>query len=259
MMKVLRLLAPALVTIALQSCDGILDGIYDKPSEDAAATVSGRLYVDASDWTQWHYIDLHALADSVGRDSAFNTSSLWVTKDIPVAEAPSAPAGNRGGIYTYWYDVYGVGISRYEFRNFYPTEAQESPSEWTIAVHRNNVRTNDCEAAATEYSEISQVPSGRDFLASLEYKGDKWNETDVWTIRDRMLLGLIGNQGIAVNPVLSSWLRICIPPMPPAFELNSKVFVLRLPDGTYGALQLADYQSRTGVKCCLTINYRYPL
>ena len=68
MMKVLRLLAPALVTIALQSCDGILDGIYDKPSEDAAATVSGRLYVDASDWTQWHYIDLHALAE-IGRAS----------------------------------------------------------------------------------------------------------------------------------------------------------------------------------------------
>ena len=81
----------------------------------------------------------------------------------------------------------------------------------------------------------------------------------MWIDQDRMLLGIIGNQGTAVNTVLSSWLRIEIPPMPPAFTPDSRVFVIRLGDGTMGALQLADYQSAAGVKCCLSIKYRYPL
>lgn len=261
MKKALRLAAALLTAVllpALQSCNGILGDIYDQPVDDGAPTVSGRMYIDASSWTHWHYIDLQALADSVSRDSSFNTSSLWVSMPVPTDEKVAA-ADSREGIYTYWYDVYGVGISNFEFRSFYPTEAQECPAKWTLAVHRNNVRTNDCEAAPTKYSDINDVPSERDFLASLEFKADEWNETDVWTIQDHMLSGLIGNQGIAVNPVLSSWLSVDIPPIPPAFTLNSQVFVLRLPDGTYGALQLADYQSSTGQKCCLTINYRYPL
>ena len=49
-----------------------------------------------------------------------------------------------------------------------------------------------------------------------------------------------------------------IPPMPPAFSLNNHVFILRLKDGTYAALQLENYQSSTGKKCWLTINYKYP-
>lgn len=74
-----------------------------------------------------------------------------------------------------------------------------------------------------------------------------------------MLLGIIGNQGTYINPVLSSWLLVDIPPMPPAFTLCSNVFIIRLPDDTFGALQLENYQSTEGTKCCLTINYRYPL
>lgn len=74
-----------------------------------------------------------------------------------------------------------------------------------------------------------------------------------------MLLGLIGNQGIDINSTLSSWLTIDIPPMPPAFTLDSRVYILRLDDGSLAALQLENYQSNTGTKCCLTIKYRYPL
>jgi hypothetical protein len=39
---------------------------------------------------------------------------------------------------------------------------------------------------------------------------------------------------------------------------NKHVFILRLADGTYAALQLADFISPEGKKCFLTINYKYP-
>ena len=46
--------------------------------------------------------------------------------------------------------------------------------------------------------------------------------------------------------------------MPPEFSMDSRVFVLRLNDGTYAALQLDNYLSPQGEKCFMTINYKYP-
>ena len=106
---------------------------------------------------------------------------------------------------------------------------------------------------------LDQLPDDRGYYNNLDFVPDAWNQLDVWTVQDRMLLGIVGNQGINVNPVLSGWLAMEIPPMPPVFKLCSNVFILKLADGSMAALQLQNYQSTTGTKCCLTINYRYPL
>lgn len=251
-------LTPA--ALLLVSCEGVFSGLYDEPVTTERTTVSGQLYIDASDWKKWHYIDLEALADSIGKNPAFNTSSAWVTMDIPTTEATGTKAGEETpGVYTYWYDVYGSGLSNHEFRDFTPTGPQPEPEKWSLAVHRNNLRTNGGAIAATTCTDIDKLPWTRDFMESLDFREDEWNVTDVWMNQDRMLLGLIGNQGIRVNKTGSEWLRIDIPPMPPAFTLNQTVFIIRLADGTHGAIQLADYQDAAGTKCCLTINYRYPL
>ena len=248
--------------LALQACHGILPGIYDEPPQEKDHTVAGELYIDASDWQRWHFIDLKAVADSVAADSLYNTSAAWVSMRIPAPDAEpseSLPESECPGIYTYWYDVYGAGISVNEFCTFAPSAPQPIPEKWTFAVHRNNVMTNGGEVAKTSFSSLADIPDDLSFVDGLSFEGDTWNQTDVWTIQDRMLLGLIGNQGIRINNLLSSWLRVDVPPMPPAFTLDSSVFILRLSDGSMAALQLADYQSATGTKCCLTIRYRYPL
>lgn len=242
--------------LSLQGCEGIFSGVYDEPQEKEA-TVAGQLYIDASSWNEWHYIDLKKVAAAVAADPDFNPSSEWRTFQIPVNEETMGN-DNKTGIYTYWYDVFGEGIGNNEFRNYYPTEKQPEPDEWTFAVHRNNVRTNGCAVFQTDETDIDNISLTAPIKAA-GFVSDEWNEQDVWVIQDKMLQGLIGNQGIMVNEVLSSWLRIEIPPVPPAFTLNSNVFVVRLPDNTYAALQLKNYQSQSGVKCCLTINYRYPL
>ena len=257
--QIITIVGTGAAIVLLPSCEGILPSVYDEPATNEVHTVDGRLYIDASDWLTWHYIDFDALADSVGRNPLYNTSGAWVEKPIPTDVTADATDGDRTGIYTYWYDVFGAGISNYEFRSFAPTASQPEPERWSFAVHRNNLRTNGGAIAATDLRDISSLTLTSELLESLDFVSDTWNETDVWVNQDRMLSGIIGNQGIAVNAVGSSWLRVDIPPMPPAFTLDSSVLILRAADGTYGALQLADYQSPTGTKCCLTINYRYPL
>lgn len=251
----ITLLTAGASLMTLPSCNGIMSGIYDDPPEETTETIAGQLYLDASDWTKWHYIDFRELA-SLPQDA--NPSALWQTFDVPTRRIAETD-GAKSGIYTYWYDVYGVGLSKHEFRDLRPTEPQPEPDEWTLAVHRNNVRTNGCTVAMTDFSSLDQLPSDRKFYETLDYKEDEWNETDVWVIQDRMLLGLIGNQGITVNNVLSSWLKVEIPPIPPQFTLDSRVFILRTADGEYAALQLENYQNALGTKCHLTVNYRYPI
>ena len=254
-------LAP-LATTMLSGCEGIFNGVYDEPVTETRSTSAGHLYIDASNWRQWHYIDLKALAERSASVPEFNTSSLWVTMDIPTVDISSDVSdgkNDRAGIYTYWYDVFGAGISNTEYRGFSPTESQPEPEQWTFAVHRNNVRTNGCLVAETDFTSISQLPVDSDWTAVLSFAPDEWNQTDVWTLQDRMLNGIIGSQGILINNVLGRWLRMTIPPMPPIFEINRHVFILKLPDETFAALQLEDYISSNGTKCCLSINYKYPL
>ncbi|MDE5842775.1 MAG: HmuY family protein [Muribaculaceae bacterium] len=234
----------------LSGCQGILSGVYDDLLESENLYIDGQLYIDASDWGEWHYIDL---AESYPH---------WQTYEIPCSGSTVEtvmPQSEESGIYTYRYDVFGAGISNYEFREFTPTPKQSEPADWTFAVHRNNVRTNGVGVYETSYTSIAELPDDLNRLEQLDYTEDEWNQTDVWAVQDRMLSGIIGNQGIYINSVLGEWLKMEIPPMPPAFSLNNHVFILKLKDGTFAALQLVDYMSASGTKCCLTINYKYPI
>ncbi len=248
--KFLTLSTLTLLLSSLSACHGILDDIYDDPSNDVTLK-EGQLYVDASSWTEWYYIDL------------LDTNKEWVSMSIPTEKLPTlspqpSALSPQPGIYTYWYDVFGAGLSNHEFQSFTPTAEQPEPEKWHIAVHRNNVRTNGGAAYETSYTSMSELPESSEAFADATFTPDTWNELDVWTIREQMLQGFVGNQGIRVNPVLSSWLKLEIPPVPPAFTLNNHVFIVRFDDDTYAAIQLENYQNAAGVKCCLTINYKYP-
>lgn len=248
--KFLTLSTLTLLLSSLSACHGILDDIYDDPSNDVTLK-EGQLYVDASSWTEWYYIDL------------LDTNKEWVSMSIPTEKLPTlspqpSALNPQPGIYTYWYDVFGAGLSNHEFQSFTPTAEQPEPEKWHISVHRNNVRTNGGAAYETSYTSMSELPESSEAFADATFTPDTWNELDVWTIREQMLQGFVGNQGIRVNPVLSSWLKLEIPPVPPAFTLNNHVFIVRFDDDTYAAIQLENYQNAAGVKCCLTINFKYP-
>ena len=179
-------------------------------------------------------------------------------KDESDAGHAAATAGRKAGQYMYWFDVFGEGIRKNTFTYFVPTAEQTAPSEWTLAIHRNNVRTNGGAVLETSYTSMDQLPETSEAFHNKPFTEDEWSENEVWDSQEQMLLGSVPSQGIAINKVLSSWLSMEIPPMPPSFSLNNHVFILRLKDGTYAAIQLENYLSPKGVKCWMTINYKYP-
>ncbi len=255
--------------LALTACNGIFDGIYDNPVDTLPP--SGQLVIDATSWENWYYVDLAQLrrlqqsgdsAALVKAQTEFEAYPIPMdsigSKDETESGHAAATATKKPGQYMYWFDVWGVGYKNNHFVSFTPTAAQPEPASWTFAVHRNNVRTNGAAALETTFTSIDQLPETSDYFRDMTFTEDEWSENEVWDSQDEMLLLNIPSQGIAINKVLSSWLAMEIPPMPPSFTLNSHVFILRLKDGSYAALQLANYLSPKGKKCYLTINYKYP-
>lgn len=254
-------LSLVLPTMVLSGCEGTFDFVYDDPP--VIQPVQGQLYIDASSWTKWHYLDLVAVSERAREDKDYDASSAFVTCDIPMKASgePETETGHhKPGVYLYWFDVLGEGLGNNEFREFTPCAAQEEPESWTFAVHRDNVRTNPAvvkgvwESSITDISAVTSSES-----AGAVFTADEWSENEVWCDQSLMLKCLVASQGINVSKPLSGWLTMSIPPIPPVFAHNNHVFILAMHDGTYAALQLADYVGPGGKKCCLTINYKYPL
>ncbi len=253
----------------LTACNGIFDGIYDQPASIVPA--KGQIVVDATSWTDWYYVDLEQLHQlEKDGDSTMLLKAQTEFTPYPIPMNPTgdkdeteeghnaATQGKKPGQYMYWFDVWGQGVKKNTFAYFTPTAAQPEPAKWTFAVHRNNVRTNKGAVLETSYTSMDQLPETSDAFHNKTFTEDEWSENEVWDSQKNMLQSYVPSQGILVNKVLSSWLTMDIPPMPPAFTYNNHVFILRLQDGTYAALQLANYLSPQGKTCYLAINYKYP-
>ena len=100
---------------------------------------------------------------------------------------------------------------------------------------------------------MDEVPDSAQAFADKTFTPDTWSERDVWVDRKEMLNCIMGNQGIRINQVLSSWLVFNIPP---TYALDSHVMILRTKEGKYFALQLQNYMNRKGTTCWLRINYK---
>lgn len=247
------------VCLMLTGCEGAFDGVYDTAPE-TIVPAEGQIVVDASDWGNWYYIDLPTLK-RLSEEGDLTTLQKALTEHTPYPIPMALTGGHDGksGQYLYWFDVWGEGVGKSEYRSFTPCDAQPEPDEWAFAVHRNNVRTNGGAVYETTYTSMDELPPTAEAFVNAPFTGDEWSENEVWDSQEQMLNCLVPSQGIRINKVLSSWLTMDIPPMPPSFTMNNHVFILRLKDGTYAALQLANYISPSGTKCFLTINYKYPI
>ncbi|MDD5862338.1 MAG: HmuY family protein [Prevotella sp.] len=271
-----KLFAPLLAGYCLLlltvSCEGVMGGLYDDAdnNDNNTAATAGTLYMDATDWSQWYYVDFDSLAmiaesgDDAALQKAQTTFTAYAIPDSTTTERTAPDSLHQPGIYTYWFDVFDKGLSNNKFSSFRPTVKQPEPAHWTIAIHRDNVRTNGGAAYKTNLTDFDHLPSTAtallDSLAqagnAIAWTADEWSEHDVWYDRSRMLSEYIGSQGIAVNPVLSSWLSFHIPPIPPSATSDNHIFLLRTKDGKYITLQLVNYMNIQGTKCWMTIRYK---
>ncbi len=62
------LLSGVTLLLSLAACNGIFEGIYDEPTSETEneygfihvdeGSRTGRIYIDATDYTEWHYVDM---------------------------------------------------------------------------------------------------------------------------------------------------------------------------------------------------------
>lgn len=130
------------------------------------------------------------------------------------------------------------------------------PQNYDFAVHRYDVKTNGGAARQTGFC------SFKDLMTSGDYEnGDFVADTMSKVIIDMsgMMNGEILYHDSNVNKVLSRWLNVDTSTMPPIYTMSSKVYLLRLDDGSYAGLLFTDYMNEACVKGYITIRYIYPL
>lgn len=87
-MKPFTLVMLGVIFFSLPACNGILEGIYDEPLADEESEFgfietdsvnhSGTIYIDATRYTRWTYIDFHALSvDSLEISEEMEEPEEW--------------------------------------------------------------------------------------------------------------------------------------------------------------------------------------
>ena len=263
--KPFRLCLAVLFPLIAVSCNGLFSSVYDDADDNKTATTESQIIMDASSWQNWYYISfdsLEALHEQGDMAKLKYAQTHFTPYPIPVTptgdKTASHPAQGTTGLYTYWYDIFGQGLSKNEFRAFAPTATQAEPDHWDLAIHYADARTNGGAVLKTSYTSIDDLPASSADFSGTEFTPDEWSESDVWADQTEQLNKILGCQGININKVLSSWLQVEMKSLPPLFTLDSHVFLIRLKSGRYAAVQLKNYMDANGDKGILTINYKYP-
>ncbi len=248
------------------SCNGLFSSVYDDADDNGKTDATeSQISMDASSWQNWYYISfdsLEALREQGDMAKLKYAQSHFTPYPIPMTptgeKTASHPAQGTTGLYTYWYDIFGQGLSKNEFKAFTPTAPQAEPDHWDLAIHYADARTNGGAVLKTSYTSLDDLPTSSADFAGTEFTPDEWSESDVWADQTEQLNKLLGCQGIKINKVLSSWLQVEMKSLPPLFTLDSHVFLIKLKTGRYAAVQLQNYMNANGDKGFLTINYKYP-
>ncbi len=264
--KPFRLCLAVCLFLTAVSCNGMFSSVYDEPDDSGKTEAAeSQISMDASSWQCWYYISFDSLealreqGDAAGLNYAQTHFTPYPIPLTPTGDKTTAhPAQGTTGLYTYWYDIFGEGLSKNEYRAFTPTATQPEPDQWDIAIHYANARTNGGAVLRTSYTSIDDLPASSADFAGAEFTPDEWSEKDVWADQTEQLNKLLGCQGIKINQVLSSWLQVELKSLPPTFTLDSHVFLVKLKTGRYAAVQLQNYMNADGDKGHLTINYKYP-
>ena len=203
-----------IVLLSFQACNGIFSDIYDQPSPETEneygfilvdeSSHTGRIYIDATKYTEWHYIDLH--------------EKLVTTEPID----------------------------------------SKAPEKWDFAVHRYDTKTNGGTVWESSVSDFHSLPNPTT-LPSESFIGDEWTTDRITIDMSQMMDGIILYAEDYYNPCLSRWLDVDTSTMPPTYTLSGKVYLLRLPDGSYAALRLVNFMNDAAIKGFMTIDYMYPV
>ena len=207
-------LSGATLLLSLPACNGIFEGIYDMPTTETGneygfilideGTRTGRIYIDATDYTEWHYVDL--------RGKRVTTSAVDAA----------------------------------------------APETWNFAVHRYDAKTNGAAVWESSANAFEALPAPGT-VSEEQWIADEWTTDRITVDMSQMMDGIILYAEDYWNPCLSRWLDVDTSTMPPVYTLSGKIYLLRMKDGTFAALRLANFMNDAAVKGYMTIDYLYPV
>ena len=109
------------------------------------------------------------------------------------------------------------------------------PSQWDLALHRYDVKTNGMSAFETDYTSLATLQSnlqeGR-FELPVEEAFEADVADSIIIDMSTMMDGYLTRAPSLRNSVLSRWLDVDMRSMPPIYTPSGRVYLLRTADGT---------------------------
>lgn len=210
-----------IITMPFTACDK--DDPTPQPQPQAAIKTLSE--INASDYSNWTYVNLETGATETHRD------------------------------FTAWYYIDNETKQRVEI------PAQGSPAdvkiEWHIAFRRELVKTNNGAAAEVTGKKLDAVT--KTDVVGLAYTGDAVETKNPLMIDFKSMMTGRSTYSTADsrNPVLLTWMEKKGRPMVDlTYTPTGKVFALRTKDNTYYAVQLTDFLNAKGTKGYITLSSR---
>ncbi len=120
------------------------------------------------------------------------------------------------------------------------------PSDWTIALHRYDVKTNSGSAFRTSYASLDEVKTAVNkgtfpMPDASEFTQDEPSKITI--DMSHMMEGYIDYADAYINKVLGQWLNVDTSSMPPTYTMDGNVYLVRTKDGDVYAVQFAGYSN----------------
>ncbi|MCM1042127.1 MAG: HmuY family protein [Bacteroides sp.] len=129
---------------------------------------------------------------------------------------------------------------------------EEAPAQWDIALHRENIKTNQGSAlktAATSLNALTEVPSD-------EFTADVMTDSTLVVDMSQMMEGIIGYAKSELNMVLNGWVSRG-DAMPPVYTVSDNIFVVKSKDGKYTKIKFTSYKNDMDKTGFATFSYEY--
>ncbi len=120
------------------------------------------------------------------------------------------------------------------------------PSDWTIALHRYDIKTNSGSAYRTSYTSLDEVKTAAQkgtfpMPDASEFTQDEPSKITI--DMSHMMEGYIDYADANINKVLGKWLNVDTSSMPPSYTMDDNVYLVRTSGGDVYAIQFTGYSN----------------
>ncbi len=122
----------------------------------------------------------------------------------------------------------------------------DTPANWTIAMHRYDIKTNSGSAYRTSYTSLDEVKTAAKkgtfpMPDTSEFAQDEPSKITI--DMSHMMDGHIDYADANINKVIGKWLNVDTSSMPPTYTMDGNVYLVRTKDGDVYAVQFTGYSN----------------